>query len=76
MPLNPYENESDRTRHRGRPVGGLDPRIIEQYLQWAMLDPGNRRFNRDMERKRIGRVREQRMRERMAQKQRLYGGGG
>jgi hypothetical protein len=38
-------------------------------------DPGNRRFNQEIERRRAGAVRDNMLRERMEQKQRLYSGG-
>lgn len=76
--LNPYENKSDYARPRGK---GLTSSIQGAFSQWlqekygfVLPDPGNRRFNKEKERKRLGALRDQIIAERMAQKNRLYGG--
>jgi len=77
MPLNPYENSMDRTKVRGKPSVGME----EAFLEWLKNkygmtppDPGNRRFNKQMEQKRLGLLHDQILAQRMAQKNRLYGG--
>jgi len=66
-----YNDSFDR---RGRRYRYNESHLNPDYDEY-IKDAGNRRRNQEIERRRAGAVRDNMLRERMEQKQRLYSGG-